>query len=115
MKTTARGNMKKVFVILICFAMLWGVNTVSATNATIEQVVNSSYVVKTHIEINYTIPGNTNVGENQVSMSQYLQLSTIAVLNINNSSNASIPITTCNTPHILQKPFQIEILIKQNI
>jgi hypothetical protein len=31
-------------------------------------------------------------------MSQYLQLSTTAVLNINNNSNATIPITSCNNP-----------------
>jgi hypothetical protein len=65
---------------------------------TTEQVCNASGVVKDYVEANHIIPSGVDVDENPVSMPQYLQLSTIAVLNINNDSNATIPITSCNNP-----------------
>ena len=78
--------------------MFLSFNAVSAVNVSSEQVCSASGVVKNHVEMNHTLPTGVGVGENQVSMSQYLQLSTTAVLNINNNSNATIPITSCNNP-----------------
>lgn len=85
-------------VLLLGLVLFLNVGTIFASNVTTEQVTNTSSTVKSYVETNHTLPNSANVGENQVSMSQYLQLSTTVVLNINNSSNASIPITTCNNP-----------------
>jgi hypothetical protein len=96
-----RGSkMRKIIftVSLLCIFLFLSFNTVSAVNVSSEQVCNASSVVKDHVEVNHTLPTGVGVGENQVSMSQYLQLSTTAVLNINNNSNATIPITSCNNP-----------------
>ncbi len=87
--------MKKIgftLLLVILIAFFFNLAGVSAVNVTVEQVINSSGNVNSYIEINHTLPGNTNVGENQVTMPQYLKLSTTAVLNINASSNATIPI-----------------------
>lgn len=88
--------MKSVFTALILLLFLLSVNTVYAANVTTEQVTNTSTVVKSYMETNHTLPSGVDVGENPVSMSQYLQLSTITVLNINNDSNATIHINSCN-------------------
>ena len=88
--------MKSVFTALILLLFLLSVNTVYAANVTTEQVTNTSTVVKSYMETNHTLPSGVDVGENPVSRSQYLQLSTITVLNINNDSNATIHINSCN-------------------
>lgn len=88
--------MKSVFTALILLLFLLSVNTVYAANVTTEQVTNTSPVVKSYMETNHTLPSGVDVGENPVSRSQYLQLSTITVLNINNDSNATIHINSCN-------------------
>lgn len=88
--------MKSVFTALILSLFLLSVNTVYAANVTTEQVTNTSTVVKSYMETNHTLPSGVDVGENPVSRSQYLQLSTITVLNINNDSNATIHINSCN-------------------
>jgi len=88
--------MKSVFTALILLLFLLSVNTVYAANVTTEQVTNTSTVVKSYMETNHTLPSGVDVGENPVSRSQYLQLSTITVLNIKNDSNATIHINSCN-------------------
>lgn len=88
--------MKSVFTALILLLFLLSVNTVYAANVTTEQVTNTSPVVKSYMETNHTLPSGVDVGENPVSRSQYLQLSTITVLNIKNDSNATIHINSCN-------------------
>ena len=86
-------------ILLVMFVVLvLGVNSVSAVNVTPDQVADASENVNPYINASHTIPGNTNIGGNQVDMPQYLKLSTEAVLNINDGSTASIPIGSYGTP-----------------
>ncbi len=87
--------MRKLFfaVILVSIALALSISTVSAansTNVTTSSVINASSTVKSYVETNHTLPSTVNVSGNQVSMSQFLELSTTAVVNINKSSNATI-------------------------
>ncbi len=69
------------------------VGNASATNVTADQVANASGSVTSYVKTNHTLPNSVNVSGNVVNMSNYLGLSTSALLNINNSSpNASITI-----------------------
>lgn len=72
-------------------------------------------LLKIIVEVNHTLPTGVGVGENQVSMSQYLQLSTTAVLNINNNSMPPFLSLVVIIRHILLKPPAAGILTKPNI
>ena len=86
--------MRKLFfagiVVLALFLSISNVSAANSTNVTINQVVNASSVVKSYVETNHTLPSTVNVSGNQVNMQQFLELSTTAVSNINNKSNATI-------------------------
>jgi len=92
--------MNKIYfiIIVLILALFMNIGGVCAVNVTTDQVANASGTLKSYVEANHTLPTNTNVSGNQVSMSQYLKLSTTAVLNINNTSNSTIAITSCNNP-----------------
>ena len=64
----------------------------SAASVTPNQVANSSTSVKNYVDTNHKFPSSVNVSGNNVNMSNYLGLSTSAVLSINKSSNTAITI-----------------------
>ncbi|WP_176720327.1 chitobiase/beta-hexosaminidase C-terminal domain-containing protein [Methanobacterium bryantii] len=68
------------------------VSTVSAASVTPNQVANSSTAVKNYVDTNHKLPGSVNISGNNVNMSNYLGVSTSAVLNINKGSNTAIAI-----------------------
>ena len=96
---------KKYFTVLLLFlcALLLNVGTVTAANAnnsttfTVDQVTNASTTVKSCVESNHAIPNSVNMSGSQVSMPQFLKLSTGAVLNINNNSSATLALTSFRT------------------
>ncbi len=61
---------------------------------TVDQINNASGNVQTYVETNHAIPTTINVSGNQVTSSQFLKLESQALLNINGSTNTSIPIGT---------------------
>lgn len=88
--------MRKLFfatiVVLTLFLSISNVSAANSTNVTTNQVVNASSVVKSYVETNHTLPNTVNISGKQVNMQQFLELSTTAVTNINNKSNATIAI-----------------------
>lgn len=79
-------------LILIVLAFFITINTVSAASVTPNQVANSSTAVKNYVDTNHKLPSSVNVSGNNVNMSNYLGLSTSAILSINKSSNTAITI-----------------------
>ena len=79
-------------LILFILAFFITVSTVSAASVTPNQVANSSAAVKNYVDTNHKLPGSVNISGNNVNMSNYLGVSTSAVLNINKSSNTAITI-----------------------
>ena len=89
--------MKKIILIvlfLLSLTLLLTVNSASAANITADQITNASGTVKSYVETNHKLPNNVIISGNQVSMPQYLKLSTAAVTNINR--NSTTPITIQN-------------------
>ena len=72
--------------------LLLTVNSTFAANVTADQITNASGIVKSYVETNHKLPNNVIISENQLSMPQYLKLSTAAVTNINHNSSIPIPI-----------------------
>ncbi|MDZ4172269.1 MAG: hypothetical protein CVV28_11100 [Methanobacteriales archaeon HGW-Methanobacteriales-1] len=85
-------------VLLIFGLALLLCTNVSAANVTTDQVANASGTVKSYVETNHALPSSVNVSGNSVNMPQYLELSTKAVLNINNNSSSNINIRTVSAP-----------------
>ncbi|HEX3013319.1 MAG TPA: pseudomurein-binding repeat-containing protein, partial [Methanobacterium sp.] len=81
-----------LMLILLVLAFFITVDNVSAASVTPNQVANSSTAVKNYVDTNHKLPSSVNVSGNQMNMSNYLGLSTSAILNINKSSNATITI-----------------------
>jgi hypothetical protein len=79
-------------LILFILAFFITVSTVSAASVTPNQVANSSTAVKNYVDTNHKLPGSANISGNNVNMSNYLGVSTSAILNIAKSSNAAITI-----------------------
>lgn len=79
-------------LILFILAFFITVSTVSAASVTPNQVANSSTAVKNYVDTNHKLPGSVNISGNNVNMSNYLGVSTSAVLNINKGSNTAIAI-----------------------
>ncbi|MGB9979555.1 Ig-like domain-containing protein [Methanobacterium sp.] len=91
---------KLFFAAIVALALFLSISNVSAANSTsvtTDQVINASSVVKSYVETNHTLPNTVNVGGNQVSMPQFLELSTTALLNINSNSNAPIALGNYNS------------------
>ncbi len=86
--------MQKSFItsILILIFIL-SVSNVSAEDPisfTPDQVINASGEVLSYVDTNKTLPDDLNISGCIVSMSQFLELLTTVVLNINNASNDTI-------------------------
>lgn len=79
-------------LILFILAFFITVSTVSAASVTPNQVANSSTAVKNYVDTNHKLPGSVNISGNNVNMSNYLGVSTSAVVNINKGSNTAITI-----------------------
>lgn len=90
--------MRKMYfavLFLLGVALLLSVGTVSAattnsTTLTTNQVNSASATVESYAETNHKIPGNVTISGKKVSMPQFLEISTTAVLNIDNNSSAAI-------------------------
>ena len=87
--------MRKLFfagiVVMALFLSISNISAASTTNVTTDQVVNASTAVKSYVETNHALPNTVNISGKQVSIQQFLELSTTAVTNINNNrSNALI-------------------------
>lgn len=92
--------MKKIVLAVLFFsslALLLTVNNVSAANVTSDQITNASGTVKSYVETSHQLPNNVIISGNQVSMPQYLKLSTAAVTNINHNSSTPITIQKMGT------------------
>ena len=87
-------KIRKNYLILILFVLAFfiTISNVSAVSVTPNQVANSSTAIKNYVDTNHKLPGSTNISGNNVNMSNYLGLSTSAVLNINKNSNTAITI-----------------------
>jgi parallel beta-helix repeat protein len=89
---------KMHFAVLLLFSLVLFLNVggVAATNPTnsttftLDQVTNASTTVKSCVESNHNIPSSVSISGSQVSMPQFLKLSTEAVININNGSNTTM-------------------------
>ena len=68
------------------------ISTVSAASVTPKQIASSSTAVKNYVDTNHKLPSSVSISGNNVNMSNYLGLSTSAVLNINKHSNTAITI-----------------------
>ena len=86
--------------LLFSFVLLLNIGSVTATNATnsttftVDQVTNASTTVKSCVESNHNIPSSVPISGSQVSMSQFLKLSTVTVQKINSNSNTSLTINS---------------------
>jgi len=82
-------------LLLLSLALLLSSSSVSAsttnsTNLTTNQVNNAAGTVESYVETNHKIPVNVTISGKKVSTAQFLELSTTAVLNIDNNSNKTI-------------------------
>lgn len=99
---------KMYFTVLLLFglALFLNVSDVAAansTNATVTQVSTAASTVQSYVETNHTLPSTVNVSGSQVNMAQFLKLETTAVLNINASSNSTIPVGNYSNPSTPQE------------
>jgi len=83
--------MKRSFIInsILILIFLLSVSNVSAADPvyfTPDQVINATGAVLTFVDMNKTLPVDVNISGISVGMSQFLELLTAAVLNINNTS-----------------------------
>jgi len=88
-------------VTLVALALFLSAGNVSAANSTsvtVDNVINAAGSVQSYVETNHKLPNTVNVSGSQVSMSQFLELSTTAVLNINSGSTEKIVIGTYSNP-----------------
>jgi len=80
---------------LLALVMFFNVSEVSAaTTVDTDSVVNSSDIVKNHIESKKTVPTTLTVNNEQVTSEQYLYLLTSTVTNINNNNNNAVTVKT---------------------
>jgi parallel beta-helix repeat protein len=70
-------------------------NTVFFTN---DQIESAAKTVQSYVETNHQLPTNVTVNGTAVSMSQFLQMATTALLNIDQSLYTSIPLKNYNAP-----------------
>jgi parallel beta-helix repeat protein len=68
-------------------------NTVFFTN---DQIESAAKTVQSYVEANHTFPGSVTISGTAVSMSQFLQLATTALLNIDDSLYTSIALKNYN-------------------
>lgn len=85
-------------MILTLFLSISNVSAADSTNVTVDNVISAAGIVKSYVESNHTLPGSVDIAGNQFSMSQFLELLTTALLNINSGSMADIPIKNYGNP-----------------
>ena len=66
------------------------------TNVTVNQIKVAASNVRAYVETNYRLPDYVTIGTSQVTMSQFLELLTSALLQINNGNNNAIPLKSFN-------------------
>jgi hypothetical protein len=95
--------LRKLFILIFVLTLFLNISDVSAVSATnnttftIDQVSTASGTVQSYVETNHKLPSNVTMAGTTVSMSQYLKLSTTALLNINGSLNTSIALKSFGT------------------
>ena len=70
----------------------------NAPKFTLDQIEDAASRVRAYIESNHKLPNYVQIGSNQVSMSQFLELLTSALLQINSGKNNSIPLMNFSAP-----------------
>ena len=70
----------------------------NAPKFTVDQVKVAASTVRDYIETNHKLPNYVQIGSNQVSMSQFLELLTSALLQINSGNNSTIPLRSFSDP-----------------
>jgi transglutaminase-like putative cysteine protease len=65
---------------------------------TVEHIKSAASTVRDYIETNHKLPNYVQIGSNQVSMSQFLELLTSALLQINSGQNSTIPLRSFSAP-----------------
>jgi Predicted double-glycine peptidase len=83
-----------MIIMILSLTLFLNINNVSAatndTNFTIDQVSNAAGTVKSYVETNHQLPTSVNISGSQVSMPQFLDLSSSAIQNLNNNSNSNV-------------------------
>ena len=64
----------------------------NTTTFTVNQIKVAASAVRTYVDANNKLPNYVSIGTSQVSMSQFLELLTSALLQINNGNNNAIPL-----------------------
>ena len=94
--------MKKSFIISILFLIFFlSVSNVSAADPitfTSDQVINATGFILSYVDTNQTLPVEVNISGCMVNMSQFLELLTSAVLNINNTLSDTIALENYDNP-----------------
>ena len=70
----------------------------NATKFTVNQIKVAASNVRNYVETNHKLPNYVTIGTNQVNMSQFLELSTTALLQINSGNSNSIPLRNFSNP-----------------
>lgn len=65
---------------------------------TINNITEAAGRVKSYIETNHKLPSSVQIGTTQVTMSQFLQLLTSGLIQVNKGSNTSLTLKSVNTP-----------------
>ncbi len=68
------------------------INAAAPPSLTVEELQYAASSVQAYIETNHELPANVTVGEKTISMAQFLQLTNIAVTNLNTNITTAIPI-----------------------
>ena len=68
----------------------------NTTTFTVNQIKVAASNVRAYVETNYRLPDYVTIGTSQVTMSQFLELLTSALLQINNGNNNAIPLKSFN-------------------
>lgn len=65
---------------------------------TINQIKDAASRVRNHVETYRTLPGNVTIGTTQLTMPQFLELLTSALLQITGGNNSTLSVGTFNNP-----------------
>lgn len=74
------------------------ISNAKAAFFTVDQINDAAKTVQSYVESNHSLPINLTISGKQVTMPQFLQLETIALLNINNTLYTSIILGNYDTP-----------------
>ena len=74
-----------------------GVKISPAQMFTIDQIKNAATNLKSYVETNHALPNYVTIGTAQVKMADFLRLLLMGTIEVNNKSNAQIPLQAVNT------------------